>query len=191
MRGREIPLPEPTDNGPSRNTNDKEPTVSLGSLSARLKSSLIASSGTIVFGMEDGAVSIFGLVFGVAATTTSTVPVLIAGASGAAAAAGLKPELSGALSRAVQQDRQAFTGLLLALEGGPEVTLQPMQHALWMLAADFFSAAVPIVPFMLLPIGAARLVSATITALLLTGLGIGRARIAERSIVRTASPSAS
>jgi vacuolar iron transporter family protein len=206
--------------------------MSPGSITARLKSSLVASSGTIVFGMEDGTVSIFGLVFGVAATTTSTVPVLIAGASGAAAAAvsmmagayleaetsrderaasqarlekelscehaaitvllsdklaaaGLKPELSGALSRAVQQDRQAFTGLLLALEGGPAVTVQPMQHALWMLAADFFSAAVPIVPFMLLPIGAARLVSATITTLLLIGLGIGRARIAERSILRT------
>jgi len=100
-------------------------------------------------------------------------------------AAGLKPELSGALSRAVQQDRQAFMGLLLALEGGPGVTLQPLEHALWMLAADFFSAAVPIVPFVLLPIGPARIVSAAITTLLLIALGVGRARIAERSIART------
>ena len=37
--------------------------------------------------MEDGTVSIFGLIFGVAATTTSTHAVLIAGAAGAAAAA--------------------------------------------------------------------------------------------------------
>ncbi|MDR3407491.1 MAG: VIT1/CCC1 transporter family protein, partial [Methylovirgula sp.] len=36
---------------------------------------------------EDGTVSIFGLIFGVAATTTSTKAVLIAGASGAVAAA--------------------------------------------------------------------------------------------------------
>ncbi len=53
----------------------------------RLRRSLANSSGTIVFGMEDGTVSIFGLIFGVAATTTSTKAVLIAGASGAVAAA--------------------------------------------------------------------------------------------------------
>jgi len=53
----------------------------------RLHSSLLNSAGTIVFGMEDGTVSIFGLIFGVAATTSSTATVLIAGASGAAAAA--------------------------------------------------------------------------------------------------------
>ena len=41
----------------------------------------------IVFGMEDGAVSIFGLVFGVAATTDQNSVVLIAGISGAFAAA--------------------------------------------------------------------------------------------------------
>src|SRR4051794_38917766 len=52
----------------------------------RLIGSLARSAGTIVFGMEDGTVSIFGLVFGVAATTSSSKVVLIAGASGAAAA---------------------------------------------------------------------------------------------------------
>src|SRR5262244_3212547 len=58
-----------------------------GSTWQRLHRSIINSAGTIVFGMEDGTVSIFGLIFGVAATTTSTKTVLIAGASGAAAAA--------------------------------------------------------------------------------------------------------
>jgi vacuolar iron transporter family protein len=53
----------------------------------RLRASLIKSAGTVVFGMEDGTVSIFGLIFGVAATTTSTQTVVIAGASGAVAAA--------------------------------------------------------------------------------------------------------
>src|SRR5580693_4405610 len=57
------------------------------SLWGRLKTSLQASAGEIVFGMEDGTVSIFGLVFGVAATTSNNAAVLIAGASGAAAAA--------------------------------------------------------------------------------------------------------
>ena len=53
----------------------------------RLRGSLANSAGTIVFGMEDGTVSIFGLIFGVAVTTSSTATVLIAGASGAVAAA--------------------------------------------------------------------------------------------------------
>ncbi len=37
----------------------------------RLHASLVKSAGTVVFGMEDGTVSIFGLIFGVAATTSS------------------------------------------------------------------------------------------------------------------------
>src|ERR1700757_1721143 len=53
----------------------------------RLRTSLVNSAGTIVFGMEDGTVSIFGLIFGVAATTPSTAAAVIAGASGAVAAA--------------------------------------------------------------------------------------------------------
>ncbi len=53
----------------------------------RLRRSFADSAGTVVFGMEDGTVSIFGLIFGVAATTTDTKAVLIAGASGAVAAA--------------------------------------------------------------------------------------------------------
>ena len=64
-----------------------EGTMTTASILQRLKRSLVNSAGTIVFGMEDGTVSIFGLIFGVAATTTSSHAVLIAGASGAAAAA--------------------------------------------------------------------------------------------------------
>jgi len=52
-----------------------------------VKQSLVASAGDIVFGMEDGTVSIFGLVFVVAASSTSSAPVLLAGATGAVAAA--------------------------------------------------------------------------------------------------------
>jgi vacuolar iron transporter family protein len=61
--------------------------MSQAPLLARLKASLEASAGDVVFGMEDGTVSIFGLVFGVAATTSDQSAVLIAGASGAVAAA--------------------------------------------------------------------------------------------------------
>jgi vacuolar iron transporter family protein len=201
------------------------------SLAARLKRSLAAAAGTIVFGMEDGTVSIFGLVLGVAATTTDSVEVLIAGASGAAAAAvsmmagayleaetrrdervasrahldaelsaggataallaerlgaaGLRAPLCGALSRAVGHDAEATRALLLALAGAPAAQQAPLQQALWMLTADFLSAAVPIVPFMLLPIGAARAVAAALTILLLMALGYGRARIGGRSLTRT------
>jgi VIT1/CCC1 family predicted Fe2+/Mn2+ transporter len=57
------------------------------SLFAALRASLKASIGDVAFGMEDGAVSIAGLVFGVAASTNDTHLVLLAGASGAAAGA--------------------------------------------------------------------------------------------------------
>ena len=54
---------------------------------ARVLGSLRASIGDVAFGMEDGAVSIAGLVFGVAASTNDAQVVLLAGASGAAAGA--------------------------------------------------------------------------------------------------------
>jgi VIT1/CCC1 family predicted Fe2+/Mn2+ transporter len=57
------------------------------SLGTRIRRSFDASIGSIVFGMEDGTVSIFGLVFGVAASAPDSHAVLLAGATGAAAAA--------------------------------------------------------------------------------------------------------
>src|ERR1700756_3630936 len=195
-----------------------------GSAWQRLRSSIIKSAGTIVFGMEDGTVSIFGLIFGVAATTTSTKTVLIAGASGAVAAAvsmmagayldaettrdqtdavslvtgssgvslsrrlasaGLTPEQSDALTAAVQNDRNAADGLLLALKGTAKAPLNPLEQALWMLLADFFAAAVPILPFVFLPISTARVTSVVVTTALLVVLGIGRARIAKGNMVLT------
>ena len=57
-----------------------------GSFFCRLKDSLRASSGEIVFGMSDGVVSIFGLVLGVAAGADSAGAVFLAGATGAIAA---------------------------------------------------------------------------------------------------------
>jgi len=198
----------------------------------RLRASLAASAGTIVFGMEDGTVSIFGLVFGVAATTNSNSVVLVAGASGAAAAAvsmmagaflesetdrdekqarqqqleidlkcdpagvgtmlserltaiELERPLVGALSDAVCDKPDAVKAVLLAMQGGNEAGTNPTEQALWMLVADFFSAAVPILPFMLLPVASARIVSAGITILLLVTLGMGRGIIGKRSLIRT------
>ncbi len=53
----------------------------------RLRASLVSSIGDVTFGMEDGAVSIAGLVFGVAASTNDGSIVVLAGATGAIAGA--------------------------------------------------------------------------------------------------------
>lgn len=53
----------------------------------RFRASLDASIGDVTFGMEDGAVSVAGLVFGVAASTDDSSIVLLAGATGAVAGA--------------------------------------------------------------------------------------------------------
>jgi hypothetical protein len=52
----------------------------------RIRESLRGSAGDIVYGMEDGAVSILGLVLGVAAGAQSGSAVFLAGATGAIAA---------------------------------------------------------------------------------------------------------
>ena len=207
--------------------------MNIGATLQRLHSSFVNSAGTVVFGMEDGTVSIFGLIFGVAATTTDTKIVLIAGASGAAAAAvsmmagayldvettrdkisaarasqqaaagsiallksrlaetGLSSAQSEALAVAVHNNADATGGLLLALQGAPEAPLNPMEQALWMLVADFLAAAVPILPFVFLPVLDARIVSGVVTLALLIALGVGRAQIARRSIFRTVTETVS
>jgi vacuolar iron transporter family protein len=204
----------------------------------RIRRSLTGAAGTIVFGMEDGTVSIFGLIFGVAATTSSSTSVLVAGASGAAAAAvsmmagayldaetsrdeqllqsarlkedlalaparlaallpkrlaeaGLKADVAQVLVGAVKDDVAAQKGLLLALQASPEEPQSPSVQAMWMLIADFLSAAIPILPFIVMPIAQARIVSAIVTTALLVCLGIGRARIAKRSVLRTVAETVS
>jgi vacuolar iron transporter family protein len=68
--------------GPGRAAADQP-----GTLAGRIRRSLTDSAGSIVFGMEDGTVSIFGLVFGVAAASPDSHAVLLAGGTGAIAAA--------------------------------------------------------------------------------------------------------
>jgi vacuolar iron transporter family protein len=201
--------------------------MKFGAMLQQLHRSFQNSAGTVVFGMEDGTVSIFGLIFGVAATTSNPKTVLIAGASGAVAAAvsmmagsyldiettrdkakasrlaapsaaeaaaslpprlakaGLSPHLADALTVAVKDNPAAIGGLWLALDGAADTPLNPVEQALWMLFADFLAAAVPIVPFVVLPVAQARIVSAVVTLLLLVGLGVGRARVGGRDAIRT------
>jgi hypothetical protein len=67
--------------------------VSLGPMEcsvtwvAGIRSSLLSSVGSIVFGMEDGVVSIFGLVFGFSIAAPDSHAVWPAGATGAVAGA--------------------------------------------------------------------------------------------------------
>jgi vacuolar iron transporter family protein len=208
--------------------------MSESSLVGRLKASLEASAGSVVFGMEDGTVSIFGLVFGVAATTNDQSAVLIAGASGAVAAAvsmmagtyldvetnrdqaralgarinsDIQNDATAVLERVMRQLRAVgmardqatmVSNLLtsqpavlkgfaaaLATPAEPGLTQSPLVQSLWMLIADFLAAAIPILPFAFLPVPEGRVVSAVVTMLLLIGLGIGRARIGNRDMVRT------
>jgi len=63
------------------------PADSPRTLTGPVRRSFLNSVGSIVFGMEDGTVSIFGLVFGVAASAPDSRAVLLAGGTGAVAAA--------------------------------------------------------------------------------------------------------
>jgi vacuolar iron transporter family protein len=204
------------------------------SLLGRLKTSLTASAGQVVFGMEDGTVSIFGLVFGVAATTNDHSAVLIARASGAVAAAvsmmagtyldvetnrdqarvltariesdlrsGSTAVLEGVTQRlqatGMPRDQAAIVsnflsaqptilkGVATALNASADSDLSqsPLVQSLWMLVADFFAAAIPILPFAFLPVPQGRVISGIVTMLLLIGLGIGRGLIGNRNILRT------
>lgn len=198
-----------------------------------LTSSLKDSIGDIVFGMEDGTVSIFGLVFGVALSAPDSKTVLLAGATGAVAAAvsmmagsyldaktqqdqdlarrqaaaapppletqAILARLSQALSdagvpepervslvRATAAAPGAIPALRSALDpAASEPKASPSAHAFWMFVSDLFAGAVPVIPFALLPLSEARIVSLAVTTLLLVALGIGRSLVARRSAVRT------
>jgi vacuolar iron transporter family protein len=204
------------------------------SLVRRVRQSFHASIGDVVFGMEDGTVSIFGLVFGVAVSTDQSSVVLLAGSTGAIAAAvsmmagayldaeserdrarveaqkqaeaweqetgttaqGLSQHLAAAGIPATQvkavhdllaSNPQVLRALRTAFMPAAQdsVATSPLAHALWMFIADLFAAFVPVIPFALLVISDARLVSVLVTALLLVALGIGRGLIGQRSLMRT------
>jgi VIT1/CCC1 family predicted Fe2+/Mn2+ transporter len=89
------------------------------------------------------------------------------------------------LTGAVRDNPAALCALHVALEDAPGESSNPWEQALWMLLADFAAAAVPIVPFVLLPIPQARVVSGAVTLMLLIGLCVGRARVAKRNMLRT------
>ena len=54
-----------------------------------------------------------------------------------------------------------------------------------MLVTDLLAASVPVLPFALMRLGAARITSLALTFVLLVGLGIGRALVGRRGLVST------
>ncbi|MFG1477870.1 VIT1/CCC1 transporter family protein [Xanthobacter sp. V4C-4] len=198
------------------------------SVPSRILSSLKASIGDVVFGMEDGTVSIFGLVFGVAISTDDPRTVLIAGATGAAAAAvsmmagsyldaesvrdarrvrrdgpvdpvavrtetaaitsaltqgGMAPEDVTRVAEALARAPRAVAGLRTELAEADDGAT-PASHAFWMFVSDLFAGFTPVLPFAVLPMDSARLVSLGLTTVLLVALGIGRGLVAKRPVVR-------
>ena len=73
-------------NAPDKTKTPTKQDTGKNSLRQRIAKSFTDSIGDIVFGMEDGTVSIFGLVFGVASSTTSSSAVLLAGVTAVALA---------------------------------------------------------------------------------------------------------
>jgi vacuolar iron transporter family protein len=203
-------------------------------LPSRVRDSFAASVGSIVFGMEDGTVSIFGLVFGVAFSAPDSHAVLLAGATGAVAAAvsmmagtfldvestndQAAAKLAGARTHYQNDpgsDDQAvrhrlvgagFTGpdadtflhiaskypdTRLKIEAavdlgvGDATRQNPFVQSAWMFATDLIAAAIPVIPFALLSLAPARIVSLLMTLVLLILLGIGRARVGHRRVLPT------
>src|SRR5215470_6580816 len=81
---------------------------------------------------------------------------------------------------------------LLKVEAASELQLgsteqkNPFVQSVWMFISDLFAASVPVIPFALLPLANARLVSLIITGLLLLLLGVGRGLVGHRDVVLTA-----
>lgn len=212
----------------------RDRTTARRTLGSRVRDSFMNSAGSIVFGMEDGTVSIFGLVFGVAVAAPDSRAVLLAGSTGAISAAvsmmagtflDVETANDQAASRMAEErvryaadpqkanqdihrrlilagltDKEAatFTGIMgrhpdtrltiaaaVGLGEGEATRQNPYVQSAWMFITDLFAAAVPVVPFALLGLTAARLVSLTMTSLLLVLLGIGRAEVGRRRILPT------
>ena len=60
----------------------------------------------------------------------------------------------------------------------------PLAHAFWMFVSDLFAGFTPVLPFALLPMHSARVVSLLVTTVLLVALGVGRGLVAKRSVAR-------
>jgi len=102
-------------------------------------------------------------------------------------AAGLAPDQATVVNRFLSSEPAVLKSLATALTASADsdMSRSPLVQSLWMLVADFMAAAIPILPFAFLPVAEGRVVSGTVTTLLLVGLGVGRGLIGGRNILRT------
>jgi VIT1/CCC1 family predicted Fe2+/Mn2+ transporter len=220
--------------GPATTSQSQAPPEAHATLAGRIRRSFLASVGSIVFGMEDGTVSIFGLVFGVAASAPDSRAVLLAGGTGAVAAAvsmmagtfldvestndqaaarvadararyeadpglqdsdvhrrlvtaGLSDTEAATVAGIVGKHPETSLKLAAGLDLGTDQPARqsPVVQSVWMFFTDLFAAAVPVVPFALFTLAAARLVSLSVTLVLLVLLGVGRSMIGRRRLLPT------
>ena len=80
---------------------------------------------------------------------------------------------------------QKFEDAVAGEEENPAEKAPPWVHACWMGVADLVAAMTPVIPFAFLPLEQAKYVCIAGTAVLLFLLGIGRARLGQRPVVRT------
>jgi vacuolar iron transporter family protein len=80
---------------------------------------------------------------------------------------------------------QKFEDAVSAEEETPAEKAPPWIHACWMGIADFVAAMTPVIPFAFLPLEQAKYVCIAGTAVLLFLLGLGRARLGQRPVLRT------
>jgi vacuolar iron transporter family protein len=100
--------------------------------------------------------------------------------------------LSGKSLEAIRDDMKAdplairkFEDAVASDEEAPAQKVPAVVHACWMGIADFFAAMTPVIPFAFFPLAEAKIVCIAGTAMLLLLLGIGRARIGNRPVIRT------
>jgi vacuolar iron transporter family protein len=61
----------------------------------------------------------------------------------------------------------------------------PFVQSVWMFITDLFAAAIPVIPFAFFALATARIVSLSVTLILLILLGIGRSMIGHRRLLPT------
>jgi VIT1/CCC1 family predicted Fe2+/Mn2+ transporter len=132
----------------------------------------------LVYGANDGIITTFAVVAGVAGGSLSQVAVLVVGAANLAAD-GVAMGVGNLLAIRAQESA-------LAAEGLPEQEAYPWKHGLATLVAFVGAGTLPLVPYML-PLGPGTHLwsSAILTMAALFGVGVARAAITRDYWLRT------
>jgi VIT1/CCC1 family predicted Fe2+/Mn2+ transporter len=124
----------------------------------------------LVYGANDGIITTFAVVAGVAGGALSTTAVLIVGAANLAAD-GVAMGVGNLI--AIRAHESA-----LEADGRPEEETYPWKHGTATLLAFVGAGAVPLVPYMLPPLAGGRLLwSSLLTMAALFGVGVARAAV--------------